>query len=186
MRAGAEGLWRPVLRRLARDAGAWVAALLLLAIVALSLAAPLYATHVAQSDPFRSNISGEVLIDGEKRAVIEASTEGLGFGQTPIGPTGGARYLLGADSQGRDVAARLLYGGRASLLIAGTSTLLCIAGGALLGIVAGFFGGAIDAVLSRGLDVLWAFPVYLLAISLSIVTIGSGLHLGPFVVESDN
>jgi peptide/nickel transport system permease protein len=56
----------------------------------------------------------------------------------------------------------------------------------LLGIVAGYFGGVVDGVLSRVLDVLWAFPIYLLAISLSIVTIGSGLHIGPFVVEGDN
>jgi peptide/nickel transport system permease protein len=186
MRPRADGLWRPVLRRLARDAGVWVAALLLLAIVALSLAAPLYARFIAQTDPFTSTINGEIEIDGAKRAVIEASTEGLGLGQTPIGPTGGWQYLLGADSQGRDVAARLLYGGRASLLISGAATLLCIVLGAALGIVAGYFGGLVDAVLSRTLDVLWAFPVYLLAISLSIVMIGSGLHLGPLVIEADN
>ena len=186
MRPAAQGLWRPVLRRLAQDAGVWAAALLLLAIVALSLAAPLYAEFIAQTDPYASNISGEIVLDGEKRAVIEASTEGLGLGQTPIGPTGHWQYLLGADSQGRDVAARLLYGGRASLLISGAATLLCIGLDAALGIVAGYFGGWVDAVLSRLLDVLWAFPVYLLAISLSIVMIGSGLHLGPLVLEADN
>lgn len=186
MHPGAQGLWRPVLRRMARDASAWVAVALLLAIVVLSLAAPLYASLIAQTDPFTSNISGEVLIDGEKRAVIAANTEGLGIGQTPIGPTGRGQYLLGADNQGRDVAARLLYGGRASLLIAGAATLLTIALGAFIGIVAGYFGGVVDAVLARLLDVLWAFPVYLLAISLSIVMIGSGLHLGPLVLESDD
>jgi peptide/nickel transport system permease protein len=186
MHPGAQGLWRPVLRRMARDASAWVAVALLLAIVVLSLAAPLYASLIAQTDPFSSNISGEVLIDGEKRAVIAANTEGLGIGQTPIGPTGRGQYLLGADNQGRDVAARLLYGGRASLLIAGAATLLTIALGAFIGIVAGYFGGVVDAVLARLLDVLWAFPVYLLAISLSIVMIGSGLHLGPLVLESDD
>jgi peptide/nickel transport system permease protein len=93
---------------------------------------------------------------------------------------------LGADSQGRDVAARLLYGGRASLVIATVATLLCIALGGTLGLVAGYSGGAVDAVLSRLLEVLWAFPVYLLAVSLSIVAVGSGLHLGPIVIESSN
>ncbi len=184
--AGASSLWRPVLARLARDASAWVAVLLLAVIVVLALAAPWYAEHVARSDPFSSHISAEIEIDGVKRAVIEESTEGLGLGQTPIGPTGRAQYLLGADSQGRDVAARLLYGARASLIVAGTATLLCLAMGALLGIVAGWFGGWIDAVVSRTLDVLWAFPVYLLAISLAIVTIGSGVHVGPFVIEADS
>lgn len=179
-------LWRPVLARLARDASAWVALLLLAVIVLLALLAPWYAEHIARSDPFSSHISAEIEIDGVKRAVIEESTEGLGLGQTPIGPTGRAQYLLGADAQGRDVAARLLYGARASLIVAGAATLLCIGLGALLGIVAGWFGGWIDALLSRTLDVLWAFPVYLLAISLAIVTIGSGVHIGPFVIEADS
>lgn len=184
--AGASSLWGPVLRRLRRDASAWVAVALLVSIVALSLAAHLYAQNVAHTDPFASNISGEIEIDGVRHAVIEESTEGLGLGQTPIGPTGRAQYLLGADSQGRDVAARLLYGGRASLIVAGAATALCLLLGALLGITAGWFGGWIDSALSRTLDVLWAFPVYLLAISLAIVTIGSGVHVGPFVIEADS
>ena len=50
-------------------------------------------------------------------------------------------YFLGADDQGRDVAARLLYGGRNSLLIAGASTLICLILAAIVGLVAGFFGG---------------------------------------------
>lgn len=182
----AAGPWRSAAKKLAADRGVLAAALLLLCIVAACLAAPLYAQHVSQTDPFRSNISGEIVVDGQPRAVIEASTEGLGLGQTPIGPTWRARYLLGADNQGRDVAARLLYGGRASLLIAGTATLIGIALGAALGIVAGYFGGIVDAVLSRLFDVLWAFPVYLLAISLSIVTVGTGLHIGPLLVEASN
>lgn len=184
--APAAGPWRSAAAKLAADRGALAAALLLLFIVAACLAAPLYAQHVSQTDPFRSNISGEIVVDGQSRAVIEASTEGLGLGQTPIGPTGRAQYLLGADNQGRDVAARLLYGGRASLLIAGTATLIGITLGAALGIVAGYFGGVIDAVLSRLFDVLWAFPVYLLAISLSIVTVGTGLHIGPLLIEASN
>lgn len=184
--AYAPGLWRPVLRRLRADRGALAAAVLLLAIVALCLAAPLYAARIAQTDPFRSNISGQITVNGAARAVIEDNAEGLGLGQTPIGPTGAASYLLGADSQGRDVAARLLYGGRASLLIATVATLLCMGLGGALGVVAGYFGGVVDAVLSRLLDVLWAFPVYLLAISLSIVAVGSGLHLGPLVIDSGN
>ena len=186
-RPSAAGPWRTAWRRLAADRTALVAAVLIALVVALCAAAPFYAGHIAHTDPFRSNISGEIVVDGKTLPVIEASTEGLGIGQTPIGPTGHpSAYLLGADGQGRDVAARLLYGGRASLLIAGGATLMCIALGAVLGIVAGYFGGPVDAVLSRGLDVLWAFPVYLLAISLSIITIGSGLHLGPVTIEASS
>ncbi|HEX7526409.1 MAG TPA: ABC transporter permease, partial [Gaiellaceae bacterium] len=49
---------------------------------------------------------------------------------------------------------------------------------------AGFFGGLVDGVLSRLLDIVWAFPVYLLAISLSTVLIARGLSLGPLHLES--
>jgi peptide/nickel transport system permease protein len=112
--------------------------------------------------------------------VMQAETEGLGLGTTPIGPTGSGQYLFGADSQGRDVMARLLYGGQNSLLIAGASMAMTLALAALVGIVAGFFGGWIDIVLSRLLDIMWAFPVFLLAISLSIVLISQPLMIGPF------
>ncbi len=173
--------------RLAGDRTALLALALLLVIVAACLIAPLYAQYVAHSDPFRSNINGEFVENGQARSVIEASTEGLGIGQTPIGPTWHwGPYALGADNQGRDVAARLLYGGRASLLIASVATALCLVGGALLGIVAGYFGGAIDWLLSRLLDVLWAFPVNLLAISVSVIAIGSGIGIGPITLASDS
>lgn len=155
-----------------------------LVIVAASLAAPWYAQYVAHTDPFHSNIDGEIELDGQTVSVIQGSTEGLGLGQTPLGPTWRAAYFLGADNQGRDIAARILYGGRYSLGIAGAATLICLALGGVIGVVAGFFGGIIDQVLSRILDVLWAFPVYLLAISLSIVLISKGLEIGPFTIEA--
>ena len=184
--AGA-GLWRAALRRLLAERSAVAALLVLVTVVLACLAAPLYAGLIAHTDPFRSNVSGEITLAGKTVSVLQASTDGLGLGQTPIGPTGRPdAYLLGADNQGRDVAARLLYGGRASLFIASVATLICISAGAALGIVAGYFGGFVDAVLSRFLDVLWAFPVYLLAISLSIVTIGSALVIGPFTLAADN
>ena len=152
----------------------------------MSVAAPFYAKHVSQTDPFSSNLSGSVTVDGQSVDVIQADTNGLGLGTTPIGPTWTGHYLLGADGQGRDVMARMLYGGQNSLLIAGAATLITLVFAALVGIVAGFFGGIVDAVLSRLLDILWAFPVYLLAISLSIVTIGHGLVLGPITIASDS
>ena len=104
---------------------------------------------------------------------------------TPIGPTWDIHhYFLGADSQGRVVAARLLYGGRNSLLIGTAAALISCAVATLIGLVAGFFGGLVDGVLSRLLDVVWAFPVYLLAISLSTVLIARGVSFGPFRLES--
>jgi peptide/nickel transport system permease protein len=116
---------------------------------------------------------------------MEQSTEGLGLGYTPIGPTWQlGNYVLGADNQGRDVMARLLYGGLNSLFIAGMATVVTLFFATLIGLAAGFFGGIIDTVLSRFLDILWAFPVYLLAISLSIVLIAQGLDLGLITIES--
>src|SRR4030095_13620951 len=106
------GPWITALRKLRRDRAALAALLLFLLIVVLCLLAPVYAKYVANTDPFRSNLSGQITVDGAKVKVMETSTEGLGLGFTPIGPTWDVTaYFLGADGQGRDVAARLLYGG---------------------------------------------------------------------------
>jgi peptide/nickel transport system permease protein len=157
-----------------------------LLIVMSCILAPAYATYVSGSDPFRPHLDGTVVVDGRVEDIIQAADNPLHLGSAPIGPTWQAAYFLGADGQGRDVAARLLYGGRNSLLIAGSATALCLALAALVGICAGFFGGFVDQVLSRLLDILWAFPVYLLAISLSIVLISQGLHIGPIVISADD
>jgi len=159
-----------------------VAGLVVILITLACIAAPLYARHVSGSDPFESNLNGTIALLGEDVAVMQPD-EG-GFGLTPVGPTWHAQYALGADGQGRDVAARLLYGGRSSLIIAGGATVVTLTLAALLGIAAGFFGGAVDGVLSRVLDILWAFPVYLLAISLSIVLINQSITLGPLSFDS--
>jgi len=142
--------------------------LVLSLMIAACAAAPLYA-RLAHTDPFRTHVT-ETLPDGTP--VLAENTAGLGLGTTPVGPTWRARYFLGADRLGRDVMARLLYGGRTSLLIAAAATLLCLALATLVGVVAGFLGGVTDTVLAGALDLLWAFPVTLLAISLSIVLIG--------------
>jgi len=167
------------------SAVASVAALLLM--IALSLAAPLYAAHVAHTDPFEADVGATVTLHGRDVPVMQPNNNRLHLGLTPIGPTWHPDAdFLGADSQGRDVAARLLYGGRNSLLISGAAAILCIALAAAVGICAGFFGGVVDMVLSRLMDIMWAIPVYLFAISLSIVTVSQGLRLGPFTIRSDN
>jgi len=178
------GPWRRVLQGLLASPTAVVSAALLVLIVIATLLAPVYSKHVAGTDPFRSGLSAKIKIDGKPVPVMQQSTEGLGLGVTPIGPTWGPQYLLGADGQGRDVAARLLYGGQNSLLIAGASTVLCLLIAAIVGIAAGYLGGAVDGVLSNLIDMIWAFPVYLLAISLSIVMIGKSYAFGPFEISS--
>jgi peptide/nickel transport system permease protein len=172
------------LRRLSRDRAAMAALALFALILALCLLAPAYAAW-AGVEPFRSSLDAMITIDGRQVPVMEQSTEGLGLGYNPIGPTWElGNYFLGADNQGRDVMARLLYGGLNSFLIAGAATLLTLSVATVLGLAAGFFGGITDAILSRILDVLWAFPVYLLAISLSIVLIAEGIAIGPVTIES--
>ena len=178
------GPWVTALRKLSRDNAAMACLALFCLIVVLCLLAPAYAAFI-HTDPFRSTFDATVEIDGRQVPVMELSTEGLGLGYTPIGPTwqlGG--YFLGADNQGRDVMARLLYGGRNSLLIAGASTVITLLIATIVGLTAGFFGGITDTILSRILDVLWAFPVYLLAISLSIVLIAHGIDLGLITLEA--
>lgn len=182
--APARGPWRRVAEGLLASPAAVISGLLLVTIVVATLLAPLYARHVSGTDPFRSGLTARIQIDGKRVPVMEQSTQGLGLGVTPIGPTWQGPYFLGADSQGRDVAARLLYGGQNSLLIAGAATLLCLVCAAVLGTVAGYAGGVVDGVLSNIIDMIWAFPVYLLAISLSIVMIGKTFALGPFEVSS--
>jgi peptide/nickel transport system permease protein len=148
-------------------------------IVAACLAAPLYAHEIAHTDPFVSNVNGTTILDGKRVPVLQQGGGKLGIGETPIGPTWDfGHFFLGADGQGRDVAARLLYGGRNSLLIGITSAVICCAIALLIGLIAGFFGGSVDNVLARLLDIVWAFPVYLLAISVSVIALTSGIHLG--------
>jgi peptide/nickel transport system permease protein len=176
------GPWALALARLRRNRAAVAAASALGLIVAISLAAPLYAEHVAEVDPNRSNVNGTTMVGGEEVEVIAASESG--FGSEPIGPTLEGHYFLGADAQGRDVAARILYGGRTSLLIAFSAALLTTAIGLIVGLAAGLIGGVVDGLISRLLDLLWAFPVYLLAICLSTVLLTQSLELGPIEIDS--
>lgn len=160
--------------------------LVVIALVVLAcIAAPLYADQIAHTDPFRSNIDGTTIVDGKVVPVMKQESAGLGLGVTPIGPTWDPHhFFLGADNQGRDVAARLLYGGRNSLLIALSAALFTCILGTIIGLAAGFFGGFVDSVLSRLLDVVWAFPVYLFAICLSTVLLTSSYRIGPFTIEA--
>ena len=73
-----------------------------------------------------------------------------------------------------------------ALLIGSASALICCLLAALLGMVAGYFGGPIDWVVSRVLDVIWAFPIYLLAISLSVVLLTNGIDLGIVRISGDS
>jgi len=90
----------------------------------------------------------------------------------PKGAFGGASWdhPLGVEpGLGRDVFARTVYGARYSLLIALSATVLTVLIGVVMGIVSGYFGGAVDTVLGRIMDVLLAFPVLLFSIAFLVI-----------------
>jgi peptide/nickel transport system permease protein len=181
--------WALAGRRLRRNRTALVALGLFLLIVVLCLLAPLYASFAHVSNPMAPNLNGTTVIGGKVVPVMQQGGGVLHLGETPIGPTGDLHhYFLGADLLGRDVAVLLLYGGRSSLQIGISSALICCAVATVVGLIAGFFGGLIDAVLSRIMDVIWAFPLFLLAISISteLLTHGSGIRVGPLVISASS
>jgi peptide/nickel transport system permease protein len=83
-------------------------------------------------------------------------------------------HWLGADQYGRDVLSRVLYGTRTALLAVVVADGLALVAGCALGLVAGFFGGAVEAVIMRLVDVLLAFPYLLLALII-VAALGPGL-----------
>ena len=87
---------------------------------------------------------------------------------------GDRAHLLGTDTLGRDILARLIWGARPALIVALAGASLAGLVGTLLGLVAGFRGGAIDAFVSRAVDVWMSFPAVLLAIVL-VAVVGTGL-----------
>jgi peptide/nickel transport system permease protein len=82
-----------------------------------------------------------------------------------LAPPGGA-YPLGTDQFGRDLLSRLLYGTRVSLTVSVASVAFALAGGGGIGLASGHYGGRVDALLMRAMDVIFAFPAVLLAIAI--------------------
>lgn len=87
----------------------------------------------------------------------------------PWGLGGTSAHVLGTDNLGRDILARLLHGGRASLALAATAVLIAAGVGVLAGLVAGGWGGPADAIIMRIADVQLAFPAIMLAIAIVAV-----------------
>lgn len=129
--------WR--LKSFARDRGALVATLFLLAVTLAVILAPVLSSYTAEE---ADNLSR----------------------YAPMGTPG---HLLGTDQQGRDMLARLLYGGRVSLIVGVVPTVVAGMIGLALGMLAGFFRGLADQIIMRCLDVIFAFPMVLLAIAIA-------------------
>jgi peptide/nickel transport system permease protein len=177
---GARGPWRLALGRLRGNRVALAFLALFVLIVAFALAAPLWAHGVAHSGPNDTHTLERVEVDREKRDVV--SPEGQ-----PVGPLwlgAGGRFFLGADGRlGRDEMVRLMYGGRTSLLVGFASALITTLLAVVLALLAGYYRGWVDTLISRTLDVVWAFPVLLLAIALGVALAVGGLKIGPVEIS---
>ena len=112
-----------------------------LAIVGLVVAAALLAPWIAPFDPLTGDLRNAYLL------------------------APGGRYVLGTDTQGRDVLSRVLYGARLSLSVGLISQSVSVSLGVLLGLVAGYYGRWVDAIVMRLADVTLAFPTLLLLIA---------------------
>jgi peptide/nickel transport system permease protein len=141
-----------VLRRSLTHSGLVVGGLLLLAIVAIALAAPLIAPH----DPYDQNLARRLI-----PPVWHAK--------------GGGEHVLGTDKLGRDYLSRLIFGARISLLIGTLTVLISGTIGTVIGVCAGYFGGRIDAALSYVVTTRLALPVVLVALA-SAALVGSSLQ----------
>jgi peptide/nickel transport system permease protein len=175
--------WLLAWRRLRRNYVALGSLILFVLIVLACACAGLYVHHVAHTGPNENHLGETFTRDGKQVPVVSKGgfTQGGGFvaGGVPVGPQlwhAGGRYVFGADSQGRDVAVRLLYGGRNSLLIGIGSAIFCTAFALILALLAGYYGGSSDWLISRAFDLIWAFPVLLLAIALGTALSINGFH----------
>jgi peptide/nickel transport system permease protein len=168
--------WYLAYRRLRRNRVALAFGGLFVAIVVFVIAAPLWASDVAHTTPNATHTLEKVEVDGEKRDVVNPEGKPIG----PLWLGAGGRFFLGADGTlGRDEMVRLMYGGRVSIFVGFSATLLATLLATALGLLAGYYRGWTDAVISRTLDVIWAFPVTLLAIALGLALAVGGLRIGP-------
>lgn len=131
--------WTLVWRQLRRDPLALCCALVLLLIVGAAVFAP----WLAPADPYKASMLRRLL------------------------PIGSAGHWLGTDELGRDMIARLMYGGRISLVMGVVPVLAAFVVGTGVGLTAGYVGGRLNMVIMRVLDVFYAFPSVLLAVAIS-------------------
>jgi peptide/nickel transport system permease protein len=177
------GPWRVGLRRLRRNRTALAFGALFVLIVVFSLAAPLWANEVADTGPNATHTLEKVDVDGETREVVNPEGKPVG----PLWLGAGGKFFLGADGRlGRDEMVRLMYGGRTSLFVGLVAALITVMLATVLGLLAGYYRGWVDGLVSRALDVVWAFPVVLLGSALGLALATGGLLLGPVHLSGDS
>ena len=139
--------WQLFWGRFKKDRAALLGLGLVILLVVLALTAPLFA-----------RITGH----GPNELFSRQMTDEFGL---PLGPT--KDFWFGADRPGRDVFVRVIYGARTSLLVAIVATGFAVFVGVILGVVAGYFGGKIDTLISRTIDVILSMPILLFAIGIA-------------------
>jgi peptide/nickel transport system permease protein len=143
----AGGFWRGVFQRVRRNPTAWFGAVIVLLFLLVALLAPILAPYPAESLPGQRFIT-----------------------PTDIpGPGEIAEFPVGLDRFGGDVLSKLIWGAQASLLIGVISTAIGLLGGMLLGLLAGTFGGWVDNLVMRFVDILLSVPNLLLAVSIAAI-----------------
>lgn len=141
------GLWRDAWARLRRNPAAIAGAVIVVGFLLVAVFAPAIA-------PFHPN---------DRVGPLAA---------VPPGPS--SEFPFGLDEQGRDLLSRVVFGSRLSLLVGVVSVAVGLSLGLVLGSLAGYVGGRIDAVIMRVMDLMMAFPAFLLAIGL-VTVLGRGL-----------
>ncbi|MGW4668497.1 ABC transporter permease [Streptosporangium sandarakinum] len=145
--------------RLRRDPAALLGLAIVTVFVVTALAAPLLAG-----------------LNGWRPETFDKSAIDQALGGVPKGDFGGigAEHWLGVEpGNGRDVFSRIVYGARVSLLIAVAATAVTVLAGTAVGLVAGYFGGRIDTVLSRIMDLVMSFPSLIFMLALLSIAPGT-------------
>ena len=153
--------WLLAWQRLRRDRVAMISMVLIVLIILMAIFAPL-ATWITGHPP------------NEQYRQIGLTPDGL-----PKGPS--SQFWMGTDDLGRDIFVRIAYGARVSLLVGVVATGIAVAIGVIVGLAAGFFGGLVDTVLARLVDVILCVPFLLVAIALVSIT-GPGLSITILVI----
>ena len=153
--------WRLAWRRLRKDTGSMIALGFVVIICLVALLAPVLTALIGHGPN------------------TQYPNTGLDIFGHPSGPSG--TFWLGTDDLGRDVLARLIYGARVSLEVGVGATAMALVLGVAMGLVSGYYGGRLDAVIARFMDLLLAFPVLLFALAL-VARFGASLLLIMLVI----
>jgi len=133
--------------RLRRDRAAMISFWVVVAIVVIAIIAPVFAMITGHG------------VNHQYRTLDALSAAGQ-----PHAPSG--TFWFGTDDQGRDILVRVAYGARISLIIGIGATAITITVGVLVGLISGYFGGIVDTVIARIIDVVLSIPYLLFAIAL--------------------